>query len=94
MAAAQTGTGKTAAFALPLLQRLAGGSRVKPNHIRALVLAPTRELAVQVADAIAAYGKYLPLRTGVVYGGVKINPQMMRIAQRRRYPGCDTGAPA
>ena len=79
MAAAQTGTGKTAAFALPLLQRLANGSRVKPNHIRALVLAPTRELAVQVAEAIAAYGKYLPLRTGVVYGGVKINPQMMRL---------------
>ncbi len=79
MAAAQTGTGKTAAFALPLLQRLAGGSRVKPNHIRALVLAPTRELAMQIAEAIIAYGKYLPLRTGVVYGGVKINPQMMRL---------------
>ncbi len=79
MAAAQTGTGKTAAFALPLLKRLASGSKAKPNHVRALVLAPTRELAVQVAEAIAAYGKYLPLRTGVVYGGVKINPQMMRL---------------
>ena len=79
MAAAQTGTGKTAAFALPLLKRLASGSKVKPNHIRALVLVPTRELAVQVAEAIVAYGKYLPLRTGVVYGGVKINPQMMRL---------------
>jgi ATP-dependent RNA helicase RhlE len=79
MAAAQTGTGKTAAFALPLLQRLAGGPRVKPNHIRALVLVPTRELAMQVAEAIAAYGNHLPLRTGVVYGGVKINPQMMRL---------------
>ncbi len=79
MAAAQTGTGKTAAFALPLLQRLAGGPRVRPNHIRALVLAPTRELAMQIADAITAYGNHLPLRTGVVYGGVKINPQMMRL---------------
>jgi len=79
IAVAQTGTGKTAAFALPLLQRLANGSRVKPNHIRALVLVPTRELAVQVADSIAAYGKYLPLKTDVVYGGVKINPQMMRL---------------
>ncbi len=79
MAAAQTGTGKTAAFALPLLNRLASGARVKPNHIRALVLAPTRELAIQIAEAIAAYGKYLPLRTGVVYGGVKINPQMMKL---------------
>lgn len=79
MAASQTGTGKTAAFALPLLQRLAGGLRVKPNHIRALVLVPTRELAVQVAEAIAAYGKNLLLTTGVVYGGVKINPQMMQL---------------
>ncbi len=79
LAAAQTGTGKTAAFALPLLQCLAGGSKVKPNHIRALVLIPTRELAVQVAEAIAGYGKYLPLTTGVVYGGVKINPQMMKL---------------
>jgi ATP-dependent RNA helicase RhlE len=79
LAAAQTGTGKTAAFALPLLNRLTSGPRVKPNHIRALVLAPTRELAIQIAEAIAAYGKYLPLRTGVVYGGVRINPQMMRL---------------
>ncbi|WP_319586018.1 DEAD/DEAH box helicase [uncultured Desulfobulbus sp.] len=79
IAVAQTGTGKTAAFSLPLLQRLANGSRVKPNHIRALVLVPTRELAVQVAESIAAYGKYLPLKKGVVYGGVKINPQMMRL---------------
>lgn len=79
MAAAQTGTGKTASFALPLLQRLTGGPRVKANHIRALVLAPTRELAMQVAEAITACGKYLPLTTSVVYGGVKINPQMMQL---------------
>ncbi len=79
MAVAQTGTGKTAGFALPLLQGLAGGPRVKANHIRALVLAPTRELAVQVAEVIGACGKYLPLRTAAVYGGVKINPQMMRL---------------
>jgi ATP-dependent RNA helicase RhlE len=79
MAAAQTGTGKTASFTLPLLQRLVGGPRVQANHIRALVLTPTRELAVQVAESIATYGKYLPLKSGVVYGGVKINPQMMRL---------------
>ena len=78
MVAAQTGTGKTAAFALPLLQRLAGGRRVKANHIRILVLTPTRELAIQVAEAIAAYGKYLPMKTSAVYGGVKINSQMMK----------------
>jgi ATP-dependent RNA helicase RhlE len=77
--AAQTGTEKTVAFGLPILNRLASGSKVKPNHIRTLVLAPTRELALQVAVAIAAYGKYLPLRIGVVYGGVKINPQMMKL---------------
>lgn len=84
MGAAQTGTGKTAGFTLPLLQQLASGQKVKPNHIRALILTPTRELAVQVAEFVAAYGKYLPLTSGVVYGGVKINPQMMKLR-----PGID-----
>jgi ATP-dependent RNA helicase RhlE len=79
MAAAQTGTGKTAAFVLPLLQRLAGGTGVKPNHLRALVLTPTRELAAQVVENIGAYGKHLQLKSTVVYGGVKINPQMMKL---------------
>ncbi|MBU0965686.1 MAG: DEAD/DEAH box helicase [Proteobacteria bacterium] len=79
MAAAQTGTGKTAGFTLPLLQRLATGAKVKANHIRALILTPTRELAVQVAESIATYGKHLSLKSGVVYGGVKINPQMMKL---------------
>lgn len=79
MAAAQTGTGKTAGFVLPLLQRLAGGPQVKANHIRALVLTPTRELAVQVEQSVAAYGRHLALKSGVVYGGVKINPQMMKL---------------
>ncbi len=79
MAAAQTGTGKTAGFTLPLLQRLADGPAVQSNHIRALVLTPTRELAAQVAESVAVYGKYLPLRSAVVYGGVKINPQMMAL---------------
>ncbi len=79
MAAAQTGTGKTASFALPLLQQLANGNRVKSNHIRALILTPTRELAVQVAESVATYGKHLPFKSSVVYGGVKINPQMMKL---------------
>jgi len=79
IAAAQTGTGKTAGFTLPLLQRLAQGQPVKSNHIRALVLAPTRELAAQVGESIATYGKHLPLTSAVVYGGVKINPQMMQL---------------
>jgi len=79
LAAAQTGTGKSAGFILPILQRLTGGPRAKANHIRVLVLTPTRELAVQVGESVGAYGKYLPLKSGVVYGGVKINPQMMKL---------------
>ncbi len=76
MAAAQTGTGKTAGFTLPMLQRLSGGEAAKSNSVRALVLTPTRELAAQVADAVSTYGKHLSLRSSVVFGGVKINPQM------------------
>ncbi|QNM98632.1 DEAD/DEAH box helicase [Chitinimonas koreensis] len=80
MAAAQTGTGKTAGFALPLLQRLAGeGPPVGSNAVRALVLVPTRELAEQVYQSFRAYGQQLPLRYGVAYGGVSINPQMMKL---------------
>ncbi|CAM3518826.1 DEAD/DEAH box helicase [Parendozoicomonas haliclonae] len=79
MAAAQTGTGKTASFTLPLLERLTKGPRPKNNQARALVLTPTRELAAQVADSVEAYGKNLQLSSTVVFGGVKINPQMMRL---------------
>ncbi|MGF1690078.1 DEAD/DEAH box helicase [Photobacterium kagoshimensis] len=81
MAAAQTGTGKTAGFTLPILERLSGGPRVKSNQVRALVLTPTRELAAQVAESVATYAKHLPLSSAVVFGGVKINPQMMRLRQ-------------
>ncbi|MFB0975455.1 MAG: DEAD/DEAH box helicase, partial [Tolumonas sp.] len=77
MAAAQTGTGKTAGFTLPLLHRLSHGHLARANAVRALVLTPTRELAAQVADSVTTYGKYLPLKSVVVFGGVKINPQMM-----------------
>jgi superfamily II DNA/RNA helicase len=80
MAAAQTGTGKTAGFALPLLQRLTlEGPQVAPNSVRALVLVPTRELAEQVHESVRAYRGALPLRTMVAYGGVSINPQMMKL---------------
>lgn len=79
MAAAQTGTGKTASFTLPLLHRLSQGRVASNNQVRALVLTPTRELAAQVADSVATYGKHLPLTSAVVFGGVKINPQMMRL---------------
>jgi len=82
MAAAQTGTGKTAGFTLPLLERLATSKDKKPlkaNAVRALVLTPTRELAAQVSESVETYGKYLPLSSTVVFGGVKINPQMMKL---------------
>jgi ATP-dependent RNA helicase RhlE len=80
MAAAQTGTGKTAGFALPLLQRLTmQGPQAAANSVRLLVLVPTRELAVQVYDSFCAYGQNLPLRMALAYGGVSINPQMMKL---------------
>ena len=73
---AQTGTGKTCAFATPILQRLnrAPAGNVRP--IRALILTPTRELAIQIGDSFAAYGKYMPLRYAVIFGGVGQNPQV------------------
>ncbi len=76
MAAAQTGTGKTAGFTLPMLQRLLSGKPSNPNRCRALVLTPTRELAAQIGENVTAYSKYLNLKSAVVYGGVSINPQM------------------
>ncbi|WP_255526759.1 DEAD/DEAH box helicase, partial [Photobacterium sp. BZF1] len=79
MAAAQTGTGKTAGFTLPILERLSKGPIVRANQVRALVLTPTRELAAQVGENVATYSKKLPLSSAVVFGGVKINPQMMRM---------------
>lgn len=81
LAAAQTGTDKTAAFVLPILQQLAPGAGQRP---RALVLTPTRELAAQVADSARSYGKYLAVRTTVVFGGVSINPQIEALRS-----GCD-----
>lgn len=79
MAAAQTGTGKTAGFTLPLLELLKDGTAVKPNQARALVITPTRELAAQVGESVETYGKHLSLRSTIVFGGVKINPQMMKL---------------
>lgn len=72
LAKAQTGTGKTAAFALPILQQLAKKPRMVDavNPVRGLVLAPTRELAIQIGESFSTYGKYLDLQIGVVYGGV------------------------
>jgi len=79
MAAAQTGTGKTAGFTLPILQRLAKSGEVGPNAARALILVPTRELAEQVHESVRTYADGLSMRTLVAYGGVSINPQMMAL---------------
>ena len=82
MAGAQTGTGKTAGFTLPLLQRLSENPNTGARRpIRALVLTPTRELAAQVGESIEIYGRHLPLRSTVIFGGVKINPQKDKLRQ-------------
>jgi len=80
-ASAQTGSGKTAAFALPLLQRLSATPRRPGRFARALILVPTRELAAQIGESLRRYARFLPepLKTLVVYGGVSINPQMMAL---------------
>ncbi len=81
MGGAQTGTGKTAGFTLPLLQRLMETDKPGKGRrpIRALVLTPTRELAAQVADSVHNYGRHLPLKSTVVFGGVSINPQKQKL---------------
>lgn len=77
LAGAQTGTGKTAGFTLPLLHLLSDKKNSKPHRkIRALILTPTRELAAQVGESVKLYGKYLPLKSAVIFGGVGINPQI------------------
>ena len=81
-ASAQTGTGKTAGFTLPLLQLLNNSSSRKEYRTpRALILLPTRELAQQVGDSVRTYGKYLPLRSAIVYGGIGLRPQIQTLRQ-------------
>ena len=83
LAGAQTGTGKTAGFTLPLLELLSRSKKVNATNtkrkIRALILTPTRELALQVNESVELYGKHLPYKTTVIFGGVKINPQITRL---------------
>jgi ATP-dependent RNA helicase RhlE len=83
MGGAQTGTGKTAGFTLPLLQRLARHASNSPSParhpVRALILAPTRELAMQVHESVVTYSKYVPLRSTCIYGGVDIKPQIAEL---------------
>ncbi len=82
MAVAQTGTGKTAAFGLPLLEKIASRNEPPaPKSVQALVLVPTRELALQVHESLMVYARHLKLRHGIVIGGVKMNPQTRQLAQ-------------
>lgn len=81
MAAAQTGTGKTAAFGLPILHMLRDAPRAQAKSCYTLILTPTRELAAQISDNVQQYSKYMKLRSTVVFGGVKINPQISKLAQ-------------
>jgi len=87
MGGAQTGTGKTAGFTLPLLQRLARHATSSPSPakhpVRALILAPTRELAMQVHESVKTYSKFLPLRSVCIYGGVDIKPQIAELREGR-----------
>jgi ATP-dependent RNA helicase RhlE len=82
LATAQTGTGKTAAFALPMLERLHAESARGDGSVRALILTPTRELALQVATSLATYGRYLPLKTAVVLGGVSLHSQVKALRRK------------
>jgi len=80
LAGAQTGTGKTAGFTLPLLQRLQMTEpKGNKRRVRALILVPTRELAAQVAESVQDYGRYLPYKSAVIFGGVSINPQILKL---------------
>jgi len=82
LAGAQTGTGKTAGFTLPLLQQLSEQVPSKgKRNVRALILTPTRELAAQVGESVQTYGKYLPFSSTVIFGGVSINPQITKLRQ-------------
>ena len=76
MACAQTGTGKTAGFTLPILNNLAQAKTTGPRKIRVLILTPTRELAAQVGESVATYGAHLPFKSLVIFGGVSMNPQI------------------
>lgn len=81
IAMAQTGTGKTAAFVLPLLQRFNNAPKIRAKSIRVLILVPTRELAVQVEANVTAYAKHLELSSMVAYGGVDLEPQKRKLAE-------------
>ena len=79
MAVAHTGTGKTAGFTLPMVQLLSGGPSPQAQHVRALVITPTRELAAQVADSVQSYSRHMNISSAAVFGGVRIEPQIAQL---------------
>ena len=79
MAVANTGTGKTASFVLPIIQLLSAGTRPRPQVVRALIIAPTRELAAQLAQSVHDYSPYMNIRSAAVFGGVRIEPQIAEL---------------
>ena len=81
IATAQTGTGKTAAFVLPILEKFNLERTLRGKRIRALILTPTRELAVQIEENVAAYSKHLNLTSMAMYGGIDIEPQKQRLIE-------------
>jgi len=81
MAAAHTGTGKTASFTLPMVQLLSGGTSPQAQHVRALVITPTRELAAQVAKSVQNYSRHMNIRSAAVFGGVRIEPQIATLQE-------------
>ena len=81
LASAQTGTGKTAGFAIPMIQILTKGNYSGHKKIKALILTPTRELAAQVLEDVQSYSKYLDIRSTVIFGGVNQNPQVTALKQ-------------
>ena len=99
MGCVQTGTGKTAAFALPMLDRLTANPPRRKGAVRALILTPTRELALQIGESFDAYGKYLNLRSTVIFGGVGQAPQVEALKKGEAplsccaRPGCHSNAP-
>ncbi len=85
LGSAQTGTGKTASFVLPILQKASQQTQTSRNRAKVLILTPTRELAIQAHESIIQYGKYLTLRSAVIYGGVKSHNQIKQLDQALRY---------
>src|SRR3990167_8892878 len=78
LASAQTGTGKTASFLLPLMQNVSSKPKAKNNCVKVLILSPTRELAAQIHENVVQYGRYMKLRSQIVFGGAKISPHMKK----------------